>query len=383
MEKNILVLNIGSSSKKYSLFSGDKHLYSAHFEKVGDGYVVKYGIENEVASNAFEYGEAVECFYKKVNGLGFVKDRLDVDLVAIRVVAPGTKFQQNCLVDDVYISSLGEVAADGYLHAQIVQEEIVKVRKFLNEVKIVAVSDSAFHSNLPRVSRNYALPKNIIEENDLYRFGYHGLSVAAAARFLKSVNRLESRAIVCHLGSGASVTALINGRSVDTSMGYAPFDGLIMSSRSGNVDPGAVLKLSKKYSPNEIENILYKDSGLLAISNISKDMRDLLALEQKGDKNAELAINSFVYSVKKYIGAYAAAMGGVDAIVFSGTMGIRSEPIRRRICSSMKFLNIELDQDKNKEGQFNKNISTEKSVPVYLVETDEAKEMALVALSFL
>jgi acetate kinase len=213
------------------------------------------------------------------------------------------------------------------------------------KVSIIGASDSAFHAEKPLHAATYGISQTDAKAADVWRFGYHGLSVASVVEKLREAKKLPKRLVVCHLGSGASVTAVLEGKSIDTSMGYSPLEGLVMSTRSGSIDPTAVdtLATARKVSAKKLQHYLNAESGLLGLSGESDDIRELLVLEEKGHKGATLALDTYVYRVQLAIGQMVAALGGIDGLVFTGTVGERSAIIRRRIVSAMLYLGLALD----------------------------------------
>lgn len=376
MEKNILVINLGSSSKKYHLYLGENLLMDAHFEHDKDGFVVTYAGDKikQIIPEVYENGLSHFCEVAKT--AGHITEENPIFAIGLRLVAPGEYFTKDHVVDDEFIKNLEIVARGDPTHIEPIRTEMNLAVKLFPNIKIVAVSDSAFHVTMPQVSRSYAIPTKLAKEKDLYRFGFHGISMASIVRDLSmQPSGIANRIIVCHLGSGASVTAILGGKSVDTSMGYSPLEGLVMSSRVGNIDAGAVLSLAETHSVDEMEKLFYSECGLLALSGLSGDMRILLDAEKEGQAGSHLAIESFVYNVRKYIGAYAGVLGGVDTVVFSGTIGERSAVIRERICKGFEYLNIHIDPEKNKSMINDLDISKDGGVHVYVMHGDEAGEI--------
>lgn len=376
MEKNILTINIGSSSKKYSLYKGERVLFSAHFEKDKDSFDVTYegGQVEKISKNLFN--DSLSVFFNAIKKEKHLQDDSSVLAIGIRLVAPGLYFTEDRIVNEEFLAKLSIVAERDMLHIGPVQTELIRVKELFGNIKVIAVSDSSFHKTLPRVAKNYSLPKKLIEENEVYRFGYHGISLGGIVNTLSSrLWGLEKKAIICHLGSGASITAVLDGKSVDTSMGYSPLEGLVMSSRVGSIDVGAILRMLDKKRVDELEEIFYKQSGLLAVSGLSDDMRVLIEAEQRGHIGAHNAIETFVYTIRKYIGMYVAVLGGVDVIIFSGTIGERSFVIRERICSGLSWLNVHLDNDKNLQAKSGDYIGKEGSLGVCVIHSDEDFEI--------
>ncbi len=372
MEKNILTVNIGSSSKKYSLWRSKELIFSAHFEKNAEGFLVSYLKSADVEISELDFESSLAVVLEKIKTLNLINSEFDLSGVGFRIVAPGTYFTENHLVDSEFIQTLRTVKSMDNVHVTPMIEELEKIQHLLPNIKIVAVSDSAFHKNIPTMARNYSINSDLAEKLDLYRFGYHGISLSSVVvnPVLSGVN--NGRLIVCHLGSGVSITAIKNGLSADTSMGYLPLNGPTMSSRVGDIDPGAVLALQS--AGLDVFDIFYKKSGLLGISELSSDMRVLLNAEKERDSKAGLAVDTFVYSIIKYIGSYATVLGGVDAIVFCGTIGERSSIIREKICSKLSFVGVKLDSSKNDNTALNMKISSDSSsVSVFVVHSDEAK----------
>jgi acetate kinase len=248
-------------------------------------------------------------------------------------------------------------------------------------VTLFAVSDSAFHKNMPAVAATYALPKEWVAKFGLQRFGYHGLSLESISDKLRPLlGYVPKRVIVCHLGSGSSITALKNGESIDTSMGFSPLEGLVMATRAGNIDSSIVCLLAEKsgLSPLEIQQRLNSVSGLLAIGG-NKDIRQLLEMEKSDDKDASLALQLFVYNIRQYIGSYIATLNGIDALVFTGTIGERSAIIRARILENFDFLKLKLSNSANQkllgetDGTINSSFA---SVKILVLCADEASIIA-------
>jgi len=383
MEKIVLSVNIGSSSKKFGLFKNDAMVLRAYAETTKDGYLLSVGDEQRGISE-----EEYDRVYSLVMGAGVAKgligEHAPLSAVGVRVVSPGMFFTEHRIIDDAYISLLKEKAEEDPVHILPVVKEISRLRATYPEVPLVGVSDSAFHRTQPDEAFHYAIPDDSAGQYDVAHFGYHGLSVASIARVLPTLNISHERVIVCHLGSGASVTALFRGKSIDTSMGYAPLEGLLMSSRAGDVGAGAIFHLLRSFSPEALERLLYEESGLRALSGVSSDMREIISAEEVGDVGAERAIRSYVYRIKKYIGAYIAALGGADVIVFSGTIGERSHIIRGKICKELAFSGAILDPEKNASAVSGTTISIPESRVRLLVlspnEESEILEVVKVAL---
>ena len=282
----------------------------------------------------------------------YIKDEEEISGIGMRIVAPGEFFSHHRIIDSDFLKHLINIEKSDIAHITPVIQELKCIKEIFSRTKIVGASDSAFHNTISDFVKNYAIPHELASKSGVYRFGFHGLSIASILHNLKEKdNKIDSRIIICHLGSGASVTAIKDGRSIDTSMGYSPLDGLIMSSRVGSIDVGAIIHLSEFESIDKLEEILYTKSGLLALSGISPDMRILLEKERENHKGAHLAIEAFIHGVKKYIGAYSAIMGGVDTIVFSGAIGENAVTIRERIMLGLEYLHANTRIVPSEEGQ--------------------------------
>lgn len=385
MNDKILIINIGSASKKYAIYQNGKLLLASHFEHNGRGGFVAsfYHDEKKEEQELSESKHRGSLPYlidylieRRILGL---KEKLFA--VGIRVVAPGQYFKEHRKIDDEYIKKLEEAADIAPLHIEAVLSELKEMRRSLPEITVVGCSDSAFHSTILDVAKNYAISEDVVKKYGIYRYGYHGLSIESAVKKLRNMNGgVPTRTIVCHLGSGSSVTALKNGQSTDTSMGFTPLEGLPMGSRVGSIDAEAVLFLGRSLdlSFEKLSEYLNTKSGLLGLSGKTSDVRELLRLEQDGDAKCKLALDMFIYSVKKYIGAYMATLGGLDALVFTGTVGERSHKVRARVCSGLEEFGIRLDQGENVIYEGNKDgsiQSTNSQTSIIVLSSDETGVM--------
>ncbi len=304
--------------------------------------------------------------------------------VGCRVVHGGPSLTAPAIVTPEVLATLRRVEPLAPLHNPIDVAVLDAVARSLPGIPAVAVFDTAFHSTLPEVARTYALPFEISERHGLRRFGFHGISHAyVSAQLLDRLGRRPegTRLITCHLGSGASLCALKDGMSVDTSMGMTPLEGLVMGTRSGDIDPGLVLFLirTEGLSPDLVHELLNSKSGLLGLSGASADLRTVERAAGEGDRRAELALAVFAYRVRKYLGAYAAALGGLDAVAFTGGIGEHSSSMRARICDGLGFFGLELDAARNAAavGDREAAISAEGSrVAAWVIPTDEELEIA-------
>lgn len=382
--KKIFITNVGSESRKYALYQDAGRVFSAHFEKEGGRLIVELtGViseKKEVSSRDFE--NSAEYIIEELLSRKIIGNKNEISAIGFRVVAPGSYFLQNKIIDGEYLRKLETAKEQAPLHINPMLAELKALEQILPGIPVVGVSDSAFHGSLPARARLYGIPKNTAEELDIFRFGYHGISFESIIGKLKNIysGNLPEKIIICHLGGGSSVAAIKNGQSIDTSMGFTPLEGVVMANRVGDIDAGAVIYLSKKfgYMPDEMENYLNTQCGLLGLSGKSNDMRELLEMEKNGAENAEIALEVMVYKIKKYIGAYFAALNGADVLAFSATIGERSAIMRARICAELENLGIILDDEKNSQtinvdGFISKN---ESPVKIAVITTDEMSQIA-------
>ena len=384
--KKYLIVNPGSASRKYALYEGKNEVLSAHFERDGSsgGFIVAFRARKwEITKklNAKDYEKSMSIVLDFLLEKKLIVGKEDIDAIGFRIVAPGSFFNKVRQINAQYIKKLGEMRGAAPLHIGPALSEIKKAVKLLPKTKKLGVSDSAFHSTMPEAAKTYGLPLAIARKFEIRRFGYHGISVESVLQKVKKrFKKTPARIIVCHLGSGSSATAIKNGKSIDTSMGFTPLAGLWMGTRPGDIGAGALIYLAKKlkFSLDELDEYLNKKSGLLGVSGKTSDVRELLAIEKKNPQ-AALALEVFVYRVKKYIGAYMAALGGLDLLVFTATIGERSDIIRERICRGLEPLGIVLDKKKNKETTRGEGfIQARKSkTKIAVIKTNETKEIAL------
>ncbi|MDO8585166.1 MAG: acetate/propionate family kinase, partial [bacterium] len=353
MEQKILIINTGSASKKYAVYSNGAAIFTMHIEKEDGAFVATTNIgeqsQKALVSQA-DYDAALAYLLATALTMHVIADKNEIAAAGVRIVAPGNYFLTNSIIDDTYLANLRNARERAPLHLGPAIAEIEQLQRALPGASIAGISDSAFHATLPLQARLYNLPEDMAAKYGVYRFGYHGISAQSVITKAQAMlGTLPSRVIICHLGSGASIHAVKDGRSFDTSMGFTPLEGLTMSTRIGNIDAGAVIYLLQKsgMNPAELETYFNTQCGLLGLSGKTPDMRELLELEKSGDQKAKLAIDAFMYSVRKYIGAYVAVMGGLDLLVFTATIGERSFIIRNRICEGLGGLGITLDQEKN------------------------------------
>lgn len=341
----ILVLNCGSSSLKYQLLD----MQSAESYKL-----MKKGLVERIGDAVPDHAAGIKMVLDTLVSPGEgVIDSLDrIDAVGHRVAHGGEFFDRSVRVTPDVIDKIGRCCELAPLHNPANLMGIQAIGQLLPDKPQVAVFDTSFHQSMPDYAYMYALPYRFYEQYGLRRYGFHGTShkyVAEKACKFTGTDFRNSRIITCHLGNGSSVTAVHNGRSVDTSMGFTPVEGVVMGTRVGNIDAGAVTFIQEKenLSPKQVNDLLNKQSGLLGVSGVSSDHRDVESAAAEGNARAELADKMLSYSIKKYIGAYAAAMGGVDLIVFTGGIGENAWTVRERVCEGLEFLGVSFDSAAN------------------------------------
>ncbi len=389
----IIVLNCGSSSIKYQLFDmpEKKVLAKGLVEKIGlKGAAIKHkrndGHEFKVEGEILDHQSGIEY----VLGImthpehGSIKNINEIDAVGHRVVHAGEKYNGTVRVTDDVIAALEECIDLAPLHNPPNLEGIYAINKLLPEVPQAGVFDTAFHQSMPDYSYLYGIPYSLYEKYKIRRYGFHGTShkyVSARACEILGLDIKKQKIITCHLGNGASIAAIKDGKSLDTSMGMTPIEGLIMGTRCGDLDVGALLRIAEKenLSFSTTNKLINKFSGMLGISGVSSDMRDIENAAADGNERAQVALKMYQYRVRKYVGSYAAAMGGVDVIVFTGGIGENDCETRAKSMTGLEYMGVEMNFEKN-DGLRGKEevISTENSrVKVMIVPTDEEKMIAL------
>jgi len=390
-ESLILVVNPGSSSRKYALFADGKKRAVINFE-FEDGKVTgKVGYNGQKYPAAYDDTDlsAVSGYVLPLlHQYEIISDKDNLTAIGIRLVAPTMRFTKDELLTDDMERAMEAIQRKAPLHVSTVLAETKQVKAHFPAVPIVIISDSAFHATKRECAWYYGVDTELADKYEIKRYGFHGISVGSVVRCLTEQNKLSSKMIICHLGSGSSLTAVNEGKSFDTTMGFTPLEGLMMATRSGNMDISAALaiKHSLNMTDEELEQYLNKKSGLIGVSGTSNDIRQLLASEKQGDDRARLALGLFVYRIQLAIGQMAASMGGVDSIVFTGTIGERSPIIRGRILDNLEYLGFIYHKDNNDQ-TFEPieavNIAIEASKPVWVILTDEAAEIARRAEQYL
>ena len=381
--KIFLVLNSGSSSEKFSLYEGEDEVCSLYFEGIEENgkkkficTVTKADGTEEVLDTKWDsldvaFKEAKNIFEKE----GFINEAHPLDGILVRVVAAGRYFSQNHIVDDETMKELEKVQVTNPLHVPGTVRGIKNANETFEGVPILIMSDSEALTRDSRRDTDYALPNEILDEFDLGRWGAHGASYGYMMDRIPELGLLKKKMVVCHLGSGCSITALIDGNPAYTSMGETPLEGLMSSTRTGSIDPTIGALLGEKLGAAEAIKLMNKQSGLLAMAG-SNDMREIIAGAEEDDVDAAKAYNLFVDGVAGKIGEFAAKMGGIDAIVFTATIGERSFPVRNSVISKLGFLgfkiknDVEIDKSKGYA-----NVAEDDSKPVYVIPTNEAAYM--------
>ena len=394
---NVLVLNVGSSTLKFQLVRTDAERMAANTdEKLARGTIERIGGEAVYtmrgASGEPQRGTAqmrdhravVEFVVKWLvsgdSGTGITRIS-EIEGVGHRVTHGGERFRRSALIDDTVLRGIEETIDLAPLHNPHNLRGIYAARSVLGSgVPQVGVFDTAFHQTIPERAYLYALPYQYYRRHRVRRYGFHGTSyryIGHRYRMLTGRSREDTRVVALHLGNGASACAIVGGVSVDTSMGFTPLEGLVMGTRSGDLDPAILDFIASKegLSLPDVEGLLNKQSGLLGISGLTNDMRELLAeAEEHDDRRAWLAIEMFCYRVRKYIGSYLAAMNGADAILFSGGIGENAAPVRATVCEGLEWLGVKLDPQRNREtvaGAEGKISASDSRVEVWVVPTDE------------
>ena len=381
----ILVINAGSSSLKYQLIDMETETPIAKglCERIGiggkithktsDGRSVSYEVDFPTHEEAF--AELTKVL--TTGDTAVIKNLDEISAIGHRVVQGGEKITQSVLLTEDVLKVVDECAELAPLHNPPIQVAIRACQKvFSDKIPQVGVFDTAFHQTMPQKAYTWAIPYEYYEKYHIRRYGYHGTSHRfVSGRLGELVGGLEGKKVVtCHLGNGSSICAIVDGKCMENSMGFTPLDGLIMGTRSGSVDPSVVAFIANKegLSAQEVVDILNKKSGYLGVSGFTSDQRDLWDAAEKGNARAQLALDMQVYQIKKYIGAYAAAMGGLDYVVFTGGIGENDMKVRELVCSDMEFLGIKFAPEKNNFRGEERIISTDDSkVTVYVLPTNE------------
>ena len=386
----VLVINCGSSSLKYQLIDSrsEEVLAAGLCERIGiDGRMTHTPSSgNTVVKNdpLPDHGAAIQAVLSALRDKahGVISSLGEIGAVGHRLVHGGEKFAASVIINDEVIAEVEACNDLAPLHNPANLIGVRACRQIMPDVPMVGVFDTAFHQTMPPKAYLYGIPHQYYQEHKVRRYGFHGTShnyVSQRVHQLAELDPDNSRVIVCHLGNGASVTAVKNGKSVDTSMGLTPLEGLIMGTRSGDLDPGVIEYIAKKehLTLEEVLKVLNKESGVLGLSGVSSDFRDLTEAMEQGNEQAAVAVEAFCYRVAKHIGAYTAALNGVDAIVFTAGIGENAAHIRSMVCDYLGFLGITIDEEKNAVRGKETEISTPDSkVSVFVIPTNEELAIA-------
>ena len=394
---NVFVLNVGSSSLKFQVIATDPDRIKLHqdericrgeVERIGGEAILTFqksgGSRQKFAAPLRDIPAALDYLVRFIasekSGISEIKSSGDIQAVGHRIVHGGELFSESALIDDKVLQGIEDCIDLAPLHNPNNIKGIVAMRELLGkDVPQVAVFDTAFHHSIPEQAYLYAIPYHLYRRHRIRRYGFHGTShryVAFRYRALRGLTREQTNIITLHLGNGCSATAIRGGNSVDTSMGMTPLEGLVMGTRSGDLDPAIVNLIATKegMSPSEVDTLMNTLSGLLGISGLTNDMRVLQAeLKEHDDRRVQLAIEIFCYRARKYIGAFLASMGGADAVIFTGGIGENSPEIRARICKGMEWAGLKIDAAKNQQTVAREGlISTDDSkLRAYAIPTDE------------
>ena len=381
---NVLVINAGSSSLKYQLLNPDTQeiLAKGLCERIGIDGKFTYKPTGKTAVKAADvamptHSEAIQtvlnALVDKDNGV--IGSMAEIDAVGHRVVHGGEKFAKSVLITDEVMAAIEECNPLAPLHNPANIIGIRACQKLMPNTPMVAVFDTAFHMTMPPKAYRYAIPTEYYENDSIRRYGFHGTSHKyVTKRAIELMGRKDIKLVNCHLGNGSSLSAVKDGKCQDTSMGLTPLAGVPMGTRSGDIDPAVVQFVMNKYgmSADECLNMLNKKSGVLALSGVSSDFRDIENGAEEGNENCALALDKFAYEVRKYIGSYAAALGGLDCLVFTAGVGENSASMRARICEGLEFLGVKLDPEKNNTRGKEAIISADDSkVTVWVIPTNE------------
>ena len=395
----ILVLNCGSSSIKYALYNMDDKsvMTSGGAERVGlDGAFVKVKLANgekkTVMHDIPEHTEGVKFIFSLLvdPGIGVIKDLKEIDAVGHRMVHGGEKFNRSVVLNDEVLETFKEVSDLAPLHNPANLKGVQAVSELMPGLPQVGVFDTAFHQTMPAHSYLYAIPYDLYKQYGVRRYGFHGTShryVSQRVCEILGVDPATQKIITCHIGNGASIAAVQNGKCVDTSMGLTPLEGLMMGTRSGDIDGGAITFIEKKLGldADGMSDLLNKKSGVLGITGISSDMREIEDAEAEGNEIAKLALDMYNYRIKKYVGAYAAAMGGCDIIVFTAGVGENQWKTREVVCENMEYMGVKFDREKNRGLRGTETVisTPDSKVKVVIVPTDEELMIATDTMNLL
>lgn len=383
----ILVVNAGSSSLKYQLLNMDDEsvIAKGNCDRIGiDGHISHKTFDGRKIDMDCDFPTHTEAFEKLVEVLttgeaSVIKSMNEISAVGHRIVQGAEVFDKTTLVTDEVIDKIDDMSELAPVHNHAHALALRACKKVIPEgTPMVVVFDTAFHQTMPPKAFMYGLPYEDYEKYHVRKYGFHGTShrfVSAALAEAMGKDIKDLKIVSCHLGNGSSITAVDGGKSIDTSMGFTPLDGVVMGTRTGSVDPSAVTFVAEKhgFSPKEMSDYMNKKSGFLGVSGVSSDNRDISSAAEHGDKKAKLVSEMLIYEIKKYIGSYAAAMNGLDAVLFTGGIGENAAEVRQGVCDDMDFFGIKIDSELNKtvHGTLTKLSTPDSKVEVWVVPTNE------------
>lgn len=387
----ILVINAGSSSLKYQLINMDSH------EVMAKGLCERIGIEGsnlqhtniakdektKIEKPMKDHGDAIQMVIDALVDakIGVISSMDEIGAVGHRVVHGAEEFANSCMITEAVMKALEKCTPLAPLHNPPNIIGIEACRKIMPNTPMVAVFDTAFHQTMPAKAFMYALPYELYEKERIRKYGFHGTShkyVSQKAAEILGKKPEELKIVTCHLGNGSSISAVDGGKCVDTSMGFTPLDGVPMGTRTGSMDPAVVTYLiNGGMSAKEVDNLMNKQSGVQGVSGVSSDFRDLSAASAEGNKRAQLALDMFTYQVKKYVGSYAAAMGGIDAVVFTAGVGENDAATRAAIVDGLDFMGIKIDADKNNTRGTVDISAADSNVKTLVIPTNEELMIAI------
>lgn len=395
----ILVVNAGSSSLKYQLIDmkDESVIAKGNCDRIGiDGHISHKTFDGRTLNEDCDFPTHTEAFMKLVDTLtkgdaSVIRSMDEISAVGHRIVQGAEIFDKPVLVTDEVIQQIDDLKELAPVHNHAHALALWACKKVMPaNVPQVVVFDTAFHQTMPEKAYMFGLPYEDYENYSVRKYGFHGTSHRFVSNALAQAlgrDLKDLKIVSCHLGNGSSITAVQGGKSIDTSMGFTPLDGLLMGTRTGCVDPSAVTFVAEKhhFTPSQMSEYMNKKSGFLGVSGISSDNRDITAAAEKGDKRALLAKDILVYEIKKYIGSYAAAMNGLDAVLFTGGIGENSDDVRAEVCRDMDFFGIKLDEEANNgcRGQLKRISAPDSKVEVWIVPTNEELLIARDTLSLI
>ena len=380
MSNKVLAINSGSSSLKFKLFEmpAETVLSNGQIQRIGfDSAIVEF-VLNGKASKTIEpiadHGQAIKKLLEMLLNSGIIKSKDDIKGVGHRVSHGGSAYDQSVVVNDQVKQKIDELSVLSPLHNPVNLKGIVEFEKALPHAVQVAVFDTSFHKTMPEEAYMYALPYDYYEKDGIRRFGFHGPSHEYVSEKAKELfgEGVSHRVITCHLGNGSSLCAIKDGQSIDTSMGFTPLAGLVMGSRTGDIDPEIIpfIEETRGLDSEGVRQLLNKQSGLLGISGVSNDLREVQEAANSGNRRAKLAVKMFVHQIQHYIGAYAADLDGLDMLIFTAGIGEHSSSVRQLVCEKLGYLGVSIDDTKNRNNEVSIE-SQESRVKVAVIPTDE------------